>query len=140
MPKLSVEVLDEENLAGMPEEVVITIPMTDDLNKRLIEPCVRWLAEHAEAVVDLDAEGGLRAGVEFEPGLSHIIFDVEEAVVESIDMEELPLAIIAVERMAETLRGMLPSSPEERMLLRPQNYDDLPADKQAIFDRVLGLD
>jgi hypothetical protein len=68
------------------------------------------------------------------------MFDIEEAIVESIDMEELPLAIMAVQQIAETLRGMLPAAPEERMALRPDNYDTLPPDKQAIIDRVLGLD
>ena len=140
MAKPTVEILDEENLAGMPDEIIITIPMTDDLNKRMIEPCVRWLAENADTVVDLDDEGRLRAGVEFEPGLSHITFDIEEAVVASIDEEDLPTAIIALERIADTLRGMLPASAEERAELRPANYDKLPPDKQAAIDRVLGLD
>lgn len=124
----------------MPSEVIVTVPITDDLTTRLIEPCVRYLAENSDTMIDLDGSGRLRAGVEFDVGLSHIVFDVEETMIECLDMEDLPLAIIAMERMMETLRGMLPSDPDERKTLRPSKYDQLPQEEQAAIDRALGLE
>src|ERR1044072_8699140 len=139
MAKPVVEILDEEELRGMPSQVVVAIPITEDLTNRLIEPCVRYLAENAETVIDLDDTGRLRAGVEFDVGLSRIMFDVEETLADSLEMEALPLALVAIERMRNTLRELLPSDPEEREALRPKNYDKLSPKEQTAIDRALDL-
>lgn len=102
-PKATLRIFDD-NLEGIPQEVTVTIALTDAIAKTLIKPCLESIAQTAMALIDV-RDGRVIVGVSLGPGLSSLDFDFEETLGYQ-DGEDLLSIIATYERMLASLKEM----------------------------------
>lgn len=101
----TVKILDDSP-DGIPEEVTITIPISDDLARLLIQPCLATIAETAQPTMEV-CDDRLMFGVSLGTGLSSILYDLENELPDFLGPEDVPVAIASMERTIATLKKRL---------------------------------